>query len=89
MVNMIEYIKNIIANYPEYITALKTSPVADNLFEVQEESEAKPLLEEQVMAFHHTTTQLLFLSARARCNIQPFLTTQVKSPDEDKWGKVK
>jgi hypothetical protein len=56
------------------------------------ETKAKLLPEEQAMAFHHTTAQLLFLSARARCNIQPamaFLTTRVKSPDEDDWGKVK
>ncbi len=39
MVNMIEYIKNTIANFLEGITALKTSLVADHLFEVQEEYE--------------------------------------------------
>jgi hypothetical protein len=92
MVNMLEYIKNIVANLPEEITPFKTSPSADHLFEVQEESEAKPLPEEQAMAFHHTTAQLLFLSTRARRDIQPataFLTTRVKSPDEDNWGKVK
>ncbi len=50
------------------------------------------MLKEQAMAFHHATAQLLFLSARARRDIQPataFLTTRVKSPDEDNWGKVK
>ena len=44
------------------------------------------------MAFHRTTAQLLFLSARARQDIQPataFLTTRVRSPNEDNWGKVK
>jgi hypothetical protein len=69
VVNMIEYIKNIVASFPEEITTLKTSPVADHLFKAQEESETKPLLKEQAMAFHHTTVQLLFLSARARHNI--------------------
>ncbi len=92
MVNMIEYIKNIVANFQEEITTLRTSPVADHLFKVREELEAKPLPEEeQAMAFHHTTAQLLFLSARARHDIQPttiFLTIRVKSPDEDNWGKV-
>ncbi len=47
---------------------------------------------EQAMAFHHATAQILFLSARERQDIQParaFLTTRVKSPDEDDWGKVK
>lgn len=44
------------------------------------------------MAFHHTVAQLLFMSARARRDIQTavaFLTTRVKSPDEDDWGKLK
>jgi hypothetical protein len=81
MVNMIEYIKNIVANFPEEIKALKTRPAADHLFKMQEELEAKPLPEEQAMAFHLTTAQLLFLSARTRCNIQPataFLTTTIR-----------
>jgi hypothetical protein len=50
------------------------------------------LPEEQMMAFHRTTAQLLFLSAKAGRDIQPtttFLTTRVRSPDEDDWGKVK
>jgi hypothetical protein len=92
-INMIEYIKNIIANFPEEILTTKTSPIADHLFEVSDMSEAKPLPEEQAMAFHHTTVQLLFLSAKeARQDIQPttaFLTTRVKCPDKDDWGKVK
>ncbi len=36
MVNMIEYIKNIMDNFPEEIVGTKTSPVADYLFQVQE-----------------------------------------------------
>ena len=52
----------------------------------------KVLPEEQVMAFHRATAQLLFLSTRARQDIQlatAFLTMRVRSPDEDDWGKVK
>ena len=92
MVTMMEYIKNIIKDFPEEIVGTKTSPAADHLFTVRDPSLAKVLSEEQAMAFHRTTAQLLFLSARARRDIQPataFLTTRVKSPDEDDWGKVK
>jgi hypothetical protein len=42
-------------------------------------------------AFHHTTAQLLFLSCVCR-DIQTtvtFLTTRVKRPDQDDWGKLK
>jgi hypothetical protein len=59
---------------------------------VRDPSLVKVLLEEQAMAFHHTTAQRLFLSARARRDIQPataFLTTRVRLPDKDDWGKVK
>ena len=34
VINMIEYIKNIISNFTEEITAVRTSPVADHLFAV-------------------------------------------------------
>ena len=45
-----------------------------------------------MVAFHHTVAQLLFASARARRDIQTavaFLTTRVKRPDEDDWGKLR
>jgi hypothetical protein len=83
---MIEYIKNIIGNFSEDIVGTKTSLAADHLSKVQDKSLATLLPEEQAMAFHHATAQLLFLSARARCNIQPipaFLTMHVKCPDEE------
>ena len=86
---MTEYIKTILADFPEEITTTKTTPAAEHLFQVREESEAQVLPEEQATAFHHAVTQLLFLSARARRDIQPvtaFLTTRVKNPD---WGKLK
>jgi hypothetical protein len=92
MMNMIKYINNIITNFPEEIVAIRTSPAADHLFTVRDKSLAKPLSEEQARAFHHTSAQPLFLSARARRDIQPaiaFLTTRVRCPEEDDWGTVK
>ena len=92
MVTMVEYIKDIIKDFPEEITGTKMSPAADDLFTVRDPSLAKALPEEQAMAFHRATTQLLFLSTRAWRDIQPataFLTTRVRSPDKDDWGKVK
>jgi hypothetical protein len=92
MVNMIEYIKSIIADFPEEIVSTRTRPAADHLFTVRDESLSKPLPEEQARAFHHASGQLLFLSARARRDIQlamAFLTMKVRCPDKDNWGKVK
>ena len=78
MVTMMEYIKNIIKDFPEEITATITSHATDHLFTVRDPSLAKALPEEQAMAFHLVTAQLLFLSARVQRDIPPataFLTT--------------
>ncbi len=84
--NMIEYIKNIIADFPEEIGAIRMSPATDHLLTVRDKSFSKPLPEEQARAFHNASALLLFLSTRARRDIRPttmFLTTQVRFPDED------
>ena len=90
-VSMIPYIDSIIKDFPELIEKVSPTPAADYLFKVREE-DARPLGEDQAMAFHRTVAQLLFLCMRARRDIQTavaFLTTRVKHPDEDDWGKVK
>ncbi len=68
------------------------TPVADQLFQVWEDGEAKLLLKEQALSFHHTVAQLLVMLVCTRRDIQlpvAFLTTRVKAPDEDDWGKLK
>ena len=88
----IKYLGKIIEGFPEEIKGTVATPAAEHLFQIRDESEAKLLPEEQAVAFHHTVAQLLFLSARARRDIQTavaFLTTRVKQPDEDDWGKIK
>ncbi len=70
---------------------MASSPAADHLFNIRPPDEARILPESQAIAFHHTTAQLLFLS-RVRRDIQTavaFLTTCVKTPDENDWGKLK
>ena len=44
MVTMMEYIKNIIKDFPEEITGNKMSPALDHLFTVRDPSLAKALL---------------------------------------------
>ena len=76
----------------EEIKQTRVTPAADYLLTVRDESEAKPLPEEQALSFHRTVAQVLYLAARSRHDIQPvtaFLTTQLRSPDEDDWGKLK
>ncbi len=89
---MVNYLKSVIAKFPEMITGKAAMPAADHLFTVRDEKEARALKEESALIFHHTVAQLLFMSTRARRNIQmavAFLTTRVKSPDKDDWGKLK
>ena len=67
-------------------------PAHDQLFDIRDKKEVRELREEQALVFHHTVAQLLFMSMRARWDIQTavaILTTRVKNPDEDNWGKLK
>jgi hypothetical protein len=89
---MFKYLNNVIEDFPEIICRRAAMPAHDKLFEIRDNEEAKKLNKEQVFAFHHTVAQLLFMATRARRDIQTavaFLTTRVKSPDEDDWGKLK
>jgi len=89
-VSMDKYIANIIDSFPEEITGVSPTPATDKLFQVRDDD--RPLPEEQAVMFHHVTAQLLFASTRVRRDIQTtvaFLTTRVKQPGEDDWGKLK
>lgn len=91
-ISMIPYVEKIIRNFPEDLGAIAPSPGADHLFKIRDEEEATYLPEEQAILFHHIVAQLLFVTSRARRDIQTaiaFLTTRVKKPDEDDWGKLK
>jgi hypothetical protein len=91
-ITMIKYIEEIFEDFPELIEKSARTPHSDNLFKVRDEGEATFLSEEQAQQFHQVVAQLLFLSCRARRDIQTpvaFLTTRVKRPDTDDRGKVK
>ena len=68
-VSMIPYLNDLLREFPEQLGTPQATPAADHLFEVREEEDAQLLPEEQAVAFHHTTAQLLFLSSRARRDI--------------------
>ena len=89
-ISMDNYIANVIDSFPEQITGVSATPATDKLFQVRDDD--RPLPEEQAVMFHHVTAQLLFASTRVRRDIQTtvaFLTTRVKNPGEDDWGKLK
>jgi hypothetical protein len=88
-INMWDYLQNVIQEFPEEITGVCATPANDYLFKVREDG--RKLSKELAEAFHHTVYQLLFAANRARRDIQTavsFLTTRVKAPDEDDWGKL-
>ncbi len=89
-IDMVLYGAKVIDTFPEKITGVFSTPVADHLFQVRPPIETKLLPKEQAPVYHHTRAQLLFLSG-VRRDIQTtvaFLTTRVKNPDEDDWGKL-
>jgi hypothetical protein len=91
-VSMIPYVDKIHEDFPEAIEKSAPSPHTDYLFKIRDEDEAVYLPEAQAVLFHHSVAQLLFLGCRARRDIQvavAFLTTRVKKPDEDDWGKLR
>ena len=89
---MIKYLQKILDKWSEVLGVTKACPATDNFFKVREDEDRVLLCEEMARQFHRTTAQLLFLCKRARPDVQTlvsFLTTRVKSPDEDNWGKLR
>jgi hypothetical protein len=81
---MVDYLKNVLHEFPERIHRRAATPVHDKLFMIRDDKEAKKLSEEQAVIFHHTVAQLLFMATRARRDIQTavvFLMTRVKTFD--------
>jgi hypothetical protein len=84
------YINDILSAAPPDMDGESPTPAASHLFDVNMESPVK-LDPNRVKTFHHKVAQLLFLSKRARPDIQTavaFLCTRVKSPDVDDWKKL-
>ena len=91
-VSMFKYLQNVLNQFLEKIMCRAATPAHDRLFEIRDKKKAKKLSKEQALVFHHTVAQLLVMAMRARCNIQmavAFLTTRVKNPCKDNWGKLK
>jgi hypothetical protein len=86
---MKDYINKMFEELPPDMDGRATTPAANYLFAVDPTS--KPLCEEIADMFYHYTAKLLFLSKRARPDIQTavaFLTMRVKGPDDDDYKKL-
>ena len=89
MFTMIDYIKSMLSELPKDMDGTAPTPAASHLFEVDES--ATKLDEEVSIMYHHNTARLLFLCKRARPDTQTavaFLSTRVKSPDNDDYKKL-
>ncbi len=83
-INIWDYIKKVIREFPEEITGVCATPASDYLFKVREDG--PKLNEELAETFYHTVYQLLFAASRARRDILTavsFLTMRAKDTDED------
>ena len=63
-INMWDYLRKIIKEFPKEITGVCTTPASDHLFKVREDG--RKLNEELADAFHHTVYQLLFCSKQSK-----------------------
>ena len=91
-INMCDYVKEMLESFPVKFkpTDKALTPAAEDLFG-QGKGESKLLDAEGVENFHATVAKGLFLSKRARPDIQTaeaFLSTKVKKPSEDDWNKL-
>ena len=89
-IDMTDYVKESIAEFPESIETDAVTPAAANLFEVREDIVRLP--EEKASIFHRIVAKLLFVCKRGRPDIQvpiAFLSTRATKSDEDDWRKLR
>lgn len=87
---MENYIERLINEAPGEWAGTATTPAGKHLFDINDG--ATTLDEERARLFHHMVAKALFLSKRARPDIQltvSFLCTRVRAPDEDDWRKLR
>ena len=90
---MVDYLKGVIYDFEEVeiLTGTAASPVAEHLYYIREESNQEKLYYKRATAFHHAVSQLLFACPGAQKDTRTavyFLTTRVRTPDKDDWGKL-
>jgi uncharacterized protein YbaR (Trm112 family) len=89
-VNMVPYVKMVLASIPDDMRGKAVSPAANYLYKVNDTDPV--LLDEEVAeAFHSFTMQLQYLAQRGRPDLLQavsFLSSRVQQPDRDDYGKL-
>jgi hypothetical protein len=88
-VDMIDYVKSVIAEMPDEMIGTAATPAADHLFTISE----NPILLDKARSdtFHKMVMQLQYMSQRARPDLRTavsFLCKRVTKSDEDDWKKL-
>ena len=87
---MQDFIQGVLDDCPgELMKGASATLAANYLFNVN--PDCRKLGEEKASQFHHLTAKLLYLSKRARPDLQTaesFLTIRVQEPDEDDYKKL-
>ena len=89
-IRMDEYVQEILDEARPDMDGESTTPAAEHLYEVNNDN-PELLAEDTAQYFHTMVAKMLFLSKRARPDIQEavaFLTTRVKRPDKDDYKKL-
>ena len=89
-IDMTDYVKEMVDSFPKkfYTKDTAPTPATKDLFTVGNE---KPLPKDKKETFHTYVAKGLFVSKRARPDIQPtnaFLCTRVQDPNEGDWEKL-
>ncbi len=88
-VDMVDYVKGMVEDFPEELDEKVKGPWTEKLFKIDEK--APPLSKKKAEVFHTFVMKGMFLCKRARQDIQPaiaFLATRVKEPNEADWQKL-
>jgi hypothetical protein len=89
-VNMIPYVKMVLANAPDDMRGRATTPAANHLYKVND-IDPEPVSEDKTEIFHSITMQLLYLGQRGRPDLLTavsFLSGRVQAPDRDDYEKL-
>ena len=88
-IDMVDYVKSIIADMPEDMVGKAPTPAANHLFKTRENS--VPLEKGKAEVYHKITMQLQYISQRGRPDMRTavsFLCKRVDAPDEDDYKKL-
>jgi hypothetical protein len=83
-----DYVENLLDKVPTGMSGHAATPAANHLFSINDK--ADKISNEDSEKYHHLTAKLLYLSKRARPDLQTavaFLCKRVKQPDVDDWKK--